>query len=88
MFKTKWISQLGNYTPKNHREKQLISFVIDFKLQHLNWHGLNSLAYDLWRIINYEKDISLDFRHLCKDMLKDLGNIHFEKRVVKKSMKQ
>jgi len=76
-FKAKWISKLGTYEAKSDREAQLIDLIVNGKLAYLNSYKVSALAHDLY-LITKNENVSLEFIHMCKEMLRDIREIEFK----------
>ncbi|RLE54350.1 MAG: hypothetical protein DRJ40_10945 [Thermoprotei archaeon] len=72
-FRTKYMTKLALYQPKNDREKELVSELM-IKLNNLRSSKLPSLVFVLHQIIQYEK-VSRDFKDLCRFMLEDIEKL-------------
>ena len=76
-YKTKYLSKLALHKPKNDREKQLKDHIIN-KLYPLRSMTLPYLLRTLYEIIEHEKDVSTEFKDICRDMLRDVQKLESE----------
>ena len=75
-YKTKYLSKLALYEPKNDREKQLKDTLIN-KLYPVRTMTLPYLIHILYEIIEHE-DVSDEFKQLCRDMIEDVQKLESE----------
>ena len=76
-LKSKYISKLALYESKNDREKQLKDLVIN-KLYNIRSMTLPYLVHTLYEIIEHERDVSSEFKEICKQMLQDVQKLEGE----------
>jgi len=76
-FKTKYMSKLALYQPRNERERQLKDHIIN-KLYPLRSMTLPYLVHTLYEIIEHERDVSSEFKEICKQMLQDVQKLEGE----------
>ena len=76
-YKTKYLSKLALYEPKNDRERQLKDTLIN-KLYPVRTMTLPYLIHTLYEIIEHEKDVTAEFKEICKSMIEDVQELESE----------
>ena len=75
-YKAKWIRELALYEPKSDREKELVDILVN-KLNTLRMMTMSNFAFILYQII-WNENVSEEFKELCRNMLRDTGDIKEE----------
>jgi len=74
-YKSKYLSKLALYEPKNEREKQLKDLIIN-KLYSIRTMTLPYLIHTLYLI--EREDVSEGFKNICKEMIRDVQKLERE----------
>jgi len=73
-FKAKWIAELTLYTPRSERERELRDRLVT-KIYNLRAMTLPDLLHTLYLIIEHEKNVSTEFRNLCRSIVESLSEL-------------
>ena len=75
-YKSKYLSKLALYEPRNEREKQLKDIIIN-KLYSIRTMTLPYLIHTLYLIIEKE-NVSSEFKEICREMIEDVQKLEKE----------
>ena len=73
-YKTKYLSKLALYEPRNEREKEIKDLIMN-KLYSIRTMTLPYLVHTLYLAIEREKDISDELKGIFEEMIADAGEI-------------